>query len=263
MGEGSLLLFRTVQTSAFRNLFECLKDVLCDANLIFDHTGCKLLQMDNNHNVLVSVRLNATSFEEYYCPGRVVAGINVGNMFRLVKSIGQSDTLTVCIHEQNPNVMKMTIQNLDKNMSSQFELSLLDIDVVELSVPDTDFDSVLTLPSIDFQRMCRDLAILSETIEIMSSTTQLVLRATGDFAKQTITVGEKDSGLVFANRRQDCESTYGCYSLRYLNLFSRANVLCATVQLYLKKDYPLILCYQAASLGRLLFALSHKQPECM
>ena len=74
--------------------------------------------MDNNNNVIVSVKLNASGFEDYYCKGRFVAGINVGNMFRLIKSIGQSDTLLMRVDEKEPNLLKMQIENFDKNMRS-------------------------------------------------------------------------------------------------------------------------------------------------
>jgi proliferating cell nuclear antigen len=258
----TLLLLKTVQCSAMRNLFETLKDVLQDCNLIFDSNGMRCLQMDNNHSVLVSVKLTSKGFEEYHCEGRLVIGINVSNIFRLVKSIGQSDTLTMSIDERNQNVMKMVIQNVDKNMTSSFEMNLLDIEEVKLDVPDTAFDSVLTMPSIDFQRICRDLSILSETIEIESRNKQLILRAEGDFAKQTINVGEKDNGLYFANTRDDDNSIYGRYSLKYLNLFSKANVLCSTVDIYLKSDYPLILSYTVASLGKIMFCLAQKNQGC-
>ena len=143
----NILLVKTVQCAAIRNVFEALKDVLQDCNLVLDCNGMRCLQMDNNHNVLVSVKLMSKGFEEYQCESRVVAGINVSNMFRLVKSIGQSDTLTMIIEENNPYVMKMVIQNLDKNMESSLELNLLDIEEVKLDVPDTEFDSVLTMPS--------------------------------------------------------------------------------------------------------------------
>ena len=252
------LLVKTVQCAAMRNLFETLKDVLQDCNLIFDSSGMKCLQMDNNHNVLVSVKLMSSGFEEYTCNQRIVAGVNVANMFRLVKSIGQSDTLTMSIEQNNENVMKMVIQNLDKNMESKFEVNLLDIQEVHLDVPDTEFDSVLTMPSVDFQRICRDLSILSETIESESNHKTLVLKAEGDFAKQTVTIGEKDNGLYFANTRPTAESIYGKYSLKYLNLFSKANVLCSTVDIYPKSEYPLILSYTVASLGKILFCLAQK-----
>eukprot|EP00965_Chrysotila_dentata_P126502 4182689-Pleurochrysis_carterae.AAC.1 len=155
--------------------------------------------MDNNNNVIVSVKLNASGFEEYTCKYRFVAGINVGNMFRLLKSIGQSDTLFLRVAENEPNIMKMEIENFDKNMRSRYELNLLDIEEAVLEIPVTTFDVVLTMPSLDFQRVCRDLSVLSETIEIVSTNKKLTLQASGDFAKQSVEMGEKDNGLFFAN----------------------------------------------------------------
>ena len=255
----NIVCFKTVQCSAVRNLFETLKDVLQDCNLVFDSTGVKCLQMDNNNNVIVSVKLNATSFEEYHCKQRFVAGINVGNMFRIIKSIGQSDTLVLRVEEKNANVMIMQIENFDKNMRSRFELNLLDIEEVHLEIPVTTFDVVLTMPSLDLQRVCRDLCILSETIEMISRDKKLILRAEGDFAKQEVELGEKDNGLFFANTSENArEEIRANYSLKYLNLFSKANVLCSTVDIYLKNDFPMILSYTVASLGRVLFCIAQK-----
>lgn len=255
-----IICIKTVQCSAIRNLFETLKDVLHDCNLVFDSQGIKCLQMDNNNNVIVSVKLNATSFEEYFCKMRFVGGINVGNMFRLLKSIGQSDTLIMKVSERNPNVMLMYIENFDKAMKSTYELNLLDIDEENLEIPTTSFDVVLTMPSLDLQRVCRDLSILSETIEIISRDKKLILRAEGDFARQEVQLGEKDNGLYIANetecaREQEIKSKY---SLKYLNLFSKATVLSSTVDIYLKSDFPMILAYTVASLGRCLFCVAQK-----
>ncbi len=254
----SLILVKTVQCSAMRNLFETLKDVLQDCNLVFDEGGIKCLQMDNNNNVIVSVKLNASGFEDYFCRSRFVAGINVGNMFRLIKGIGQSDTLLMRVDEREPNVLKMQIENYDKNMRSLYELNLLDIEEVNLEIPVTTFDVVLTMPSLDLQRVCRDLSILSETIEIESIDKKLTLRARGDFARQSVEMGEKDNGLFFANSSENREVIRAMYSLKYLNLFSKANVLCSTVDLYLKNNFPMILSYTVASLGKVMFVVAQK-----
>ena len=256
----NIICLKTVQCSAIRNLFETLKDVLQDCNLVYDTNGIKCLQMDNNNNVIVSVKLNSTSFEEYFCKTRFVAGINVGNMFRLMKSMGQSDTLIMKVQESNPNVMIMHIENYDKAMKSTFELNLLDIDESTLEIPATTFDVVLTMPSLDLQRICRDLSVLSETIEITSRNKMLILKAEGDFAKQQVELGEKDNGLFFANSNENINELVitSKYSLKYLNLFSKANVLCSTVDIYLKSDFPMILSYTVASLGRCMFCVAQK-----
>jgi proliferating cell nuclear antigen len=164
------------------------------------------------------------------------------------------------VQESNPNVMIMHIENYDKAMKSTFELNLLDIDESTLEIPATTFDVVLTMPSLDLQRICRDLSVLSETIEITSRNKMLTLKAEGDFAKQQVELGEKDNGLFFANSNENINELVitSKYSLKYLNLFSKANVLCSTVDIYLKSDFPMILSYTVASLGRCMFCVAQK-----
>lgn len=256
-----ILHVQTVQCSAIRNLFETLKDVLQDCNFIFDTTSVKCLQMDNNQNVIVSVNLNSSSFEQYYCKTRFVAGLNVANMFRLIKGISQNDTLALFVLERDPNVLQMELQNLDKNMTSRYKLNLLDIDEINIDIPIPNLDVILTMPSIDFQRMCRDLSILSETLLIEYKDRRLILSANGDFASQTIELGEKENGLFFSHLEKDVEHVKSKFSLKYINLFSKANVLCSTVDIYLKRSYPIILSYTVASLGKLIFCIAQKDDD--
>lgn len=260
-GEDTIMILQTVQSAALRNLFETLKDVLCDTNILFDENGMKILTMDNNQCVLVSVKLQASSFEVYHCRQRTLCGVHMANLFRLIKSIGSSDTLTLRLTRSEPTKLLIVIDNYDKNTSSTFRLNQLDIDEVRLEIPDTEFESVLTMPSQDFQRICRDMATLSESMEVSSMDRQLILRAVGDFAEQTTVIGEKESGLFFANQEGQTvteENAYGNFSLKYLSIFSKANVLCQTVDIYLKRGFPMILSYSCASLGKLLFVLGPK-----
>ena len=48
----------------------------------------------------------------------------------------------------------------------------------------------------------------------------------------------------------------GTFSLKHLSLFTRCTNLCNTVELYLKNDYPLLVKYGIANLGRIFMALT-------
>lgn len=254
-----IMRLQSVQSSAFRNLFETLKDVLCDCNIVFDHTGMRILTMDNNQCVLVSVRLAAANFEHYTCKYRLLVGINVANFFRLIKGIGNNDTFTLMVTQSESSKLIIVIENYDKNSATTYKLNQLDIDELQLEIPETDFDDVLTMPSTDFQRICRDMAVLSETVEISTTNKTLVLGARGDFAEQVTTIGQRESGLLFNSESKTQDTIhYGTFALKYLSIFAKANVMCATVDMYLKDRFPLILAYSCASLGKLLFVLGPK-----
>ena len=95
---------KTVQSGAFRILIESLKEILTDTNIIFDKTGIKLIATDNSQIVLIHMKLNAENFEYFYCEKKTTIGINMMNMFKLIKTMNNNDTLTLFIEKDNPNI---------------------------------------------------------------------------------------------------------------------------------------------------------------
>ena len=52
---------------------------------------------------------------------------------------------------------------LDNERVSEYELKLMDIDQEHLSIPETDYDATIVMSSAEFQRICRDLMVISES----------------------------------------------------------------------------------------------------
>jgi proliferating cell nuclear antigen len=253
---GQLLFLKSIQGGTIRTLFEVLKEIVHDVSLRFDSTGVRLLTMDGARCALVYLKLRAESFEEYHCTSSFDVGINMASMFKLVRTTGSHDTVTMYMDASSTNELGITIQNAEKNSITDFKMKLLDVDSEEIKIPDVDFDSVITMPSAYFQRICRDMLNISDTMTISSQGTQLVLGCNGDFARQETVIGEADAGMsVSAKSNKKIE---GRFSLKYLSLFCKAANLCNTIELFLKESYPLILKYNVASLGEIRFCLAPK-----
>jgi proliferating cell nuclear antigen len=48
---------------------------------------------------------------------------------------------------------------------------------------------------------------------------------------------------------------------KYLNSFTKSTNLCSTVEIFLKENYPLVIEYNVANLGKLQFCLAPKIKE--
>ena len=48
----------------------------------------------------------------------------------------------------------------------------------------------------------------------------------------------------------------GKFSLKYINLFTKSTNLSNTLDIYLKNDFPLMLKYNVANLGEIIFILA-------
>ena len=252
-----LLDIQTVQSNALRTLIEVLKDVLNDINITFDDTGMKIMAMDGSHVALIHMKLHAERFEKYYCKQKLNIGVCMGSWFKLMKTVGTNDTIGLFIEDEQPNELCIRIENASKNSSTTFKLKLLDIDNQDLNIPDVEINCVVTMPSNDFQRLCRDMSNIGDSVEIISDTDGLHFKCEGDFASQETVIGEATHGLVF-NKRDSDDTISGKFSLKYINLFTKSTNLCNTIELYLKPDNPLILKYSVANLGEIRFCLAPK-----
>ena len=86
-------------------------------------TGIKLIATDNSHIVLIHMKLSADKFEHFYCPKKTVIGINMTNMFKLIKTMSNNDILTIFIEKNNPNKIGFKINNIEKNSQTIFKLN--------------------------------------------------------------------------------------------------------------------------------------------
>ena len=244
--------FRTIQASALKSVFEVLKDIINDVNVYFSPKGIQILTLDTARVTLVHMFMGSENFEEYECPTEIVAGMNMANVHKLLKSIGGQDTLTVNITGRD--YMDMKIENTEKKSSTNFKLKLLDINEDQLEFPDVDMNVVTTLPSVDFQKMARDMNNLSNEMDIIREGNTLELSCKGDFADQK-TVIEFPASVG---------RTGGTYSLKYINLFTKATNMCSSIQIMqnsTNSDMPIIFRYTIANLGDLKFYLAHKIDE--
>jgi proliferating cell nuclear antigen len=252
------LELQTVQASAFRILVEALKEILTDANFEFDESGMKIVAMDSSHTVLVHLRLNANNFETFQCNrSKLVLGINLINLYKLMKIMGNNDTLSLKVEENDISTLHIIIENSEKNSTTRFKLNLMDLHEENIEIPPPSFESVITMPSLDFQKICRDMHNLAEELEIKSIGNQLIFNCQGQFACQETCIGSSSNGLNFIQNDKN-KIVQGVYALKHLVLFSKCTNLCNSVELYLKNDFPLIIKYAVASLGEIKLCLAPK-----
>tara|TARA_B110000977_G_scaffold192449_1_gene265952 strand:+ start:765 stop:1553 length:789 start_codon:yes stop_codon:yes gene_type:complete len=259
MSSEYLFSFKTIQSNVIKTLGEALKEILTDANISFNKSGVKICAMDATQTVLVHLKLDSDNFEEYYCSKSSVIGINMQNLFKLLKTMTNNDTLFWGIKKDDVNFLIIKIYNNDKNITNTFKLPLLDLDNINITIPPAEFDSIITLPSSDFQKICRDMHNISDTIEICNAGNLLYFKCNGCIAQQeTIMGGSTDEvGLQFVKQSDD-KIIQGYYNLKHLVMFTKCTNLCNTIELYMKNDFPIVIKFQVGSLGTLKLAIAPK-----
>jgi len=262
--EGNVLTIKTVQIAPFRTLMTALKDILLETNISFQKDGIRIINMDKSHTILAHLFLRAENFELYECKmDKIIVGVNMFHLFKLINSIDNDDTLTIYIENADyldgiTSHLGLKFENGDIKQCKTQKLRLIEPEPEELEVPDVTFSSIINIPSSDFQKIIRDMSVISDKLEIKSVGNELIFKCNGQFASAEIHRSESDSpdGMKFKLKQDSSKIIQGEFSLKNLGYFIKCTNLCSQIEVYLENDLPLVVKYNVSSLGEIKLCLS-------
>jgi proliferating cell nuclear antigen len=257
----NVLTIKTVQIAPFRTLMTALKDILLETNISFQPDGIRIINMDKSHTILVHLYLAASNFEFYECKKeKIIIGVNMFHLFKLINSIDNDDTLTIYIENNDyfdgiVSHLALRFENGNIKQCKTQKLKLIEPEQDELEVPDVKFSSIINLPSADFQKIIRDLSCISDKLEIKSVGNELIFKCQGQFASAEIHRAEADESMKFILKQDSSKVIQGEFSLKNLGYLIKCTNLCPQIEVYLENDLPLVVKYNVASLGEIKLGL--------
>jgi proliferating cell nuclear antigen len=260
--DNNVLTIKTVQIAPFRTLMTALKDILLETNISFQPDGIRIINMDKSHTILAHLYLASQNFEFYECKKeKIIIGVNMFHLFKLINSIDNDDTLTIYIENGDyvdgiVSHLALKFENGEIKQCKTQKLRLIEPEPEELEYPNVTFSSIINLPSADFQKIIRDLSGISDKLEIKSVGNELIFRCSGQFANAEIHRAESDGSMGFILKQDSSKVIQGEFSLKNLGYFIKCTNLCSQIEVYLENDLPLVVKYDVASLGSIRLCLA-------
>jgi len=243
-----------------KKITEAMKDLVTEANFDCSTTGISVQAMDSSHVSLVALLLRADGFDHFRCDRNLSLGVNLGSMGKVLKCCNNDDVVTLK-SDDNADQMTFMFENQSQDRISDFELKLMDIDSEHLGIPDTDYKAQIKMPAGEFQRICRDLAVLGDTVTIAVSKEGVKFSVSGEMGSGNMTIRQNNSVDTKEEDQVSIEMEEPVslnFALRYLNFFTKATSLSSTVTLQLSKDVPLVVEYAMEDLGHIRYYLAPK-----
>ncbi|CAK9783216.1 unnamed protein product [Cutaneotrichosporon oleaginosum] len=163
-----MLEARVKQASVLKKLLDAIKELVTDGNLDCSDEGIQLQAMDNSHVALVSLKLEADQFESYRCDRNIPLGVNLTSLTKILKCAKDNDIVTLKAAD-DADSLGLVFESPKEDRVGEYEMKLMDIDQEHLGIPDTQYDATITMSSAEFQRICRDLGALGESVKIEAS----------------------------------------------------------------------------------------------
>jgi proliferating cell nuclear antigen len=250
---------RLPQGGLMKKILEALKDLVINANWDLSSEGMSLQAMDQSHVSLVSVLLNSAGFEDYRCDTNCIMGISLPVMTKVMRCCNNDDSLKIEYKDDPGDTVTFTFESPNQERTSEFNVKLMTIDSEHLALTDDDHDSCITMPSGEFQRICRDLSAFGEAVTIAVVKNSVTFKASGDLGEGNITLLETNTDKEDEKVQIEMENPVALtFAIKYLNMFCRGAPLSPLVKLTLKNESPLIVEYTIADIGNIRYFLAPK-----
>merc|ERR1719189_351060 len=131
--------------------------------------------------------LRAEAFEPWRCDRTCQLGIHLEHMIKVLKCMGSKDELEVK-YKDGGDECDFVFKSPDEDKVAHFSLKLMEIDSEHLGIPDTDYKATVGMSSAEFQRICRDLSVLGDTLTIGVDKDDVQFSVNGEIGKGEMTL---------------------------------------------------------------------------
>lgn len=92
-------------------------------------------------------------------------GVNINTLAKIMKLADPQDAITLQA-DKDSSTLNIQFDNEKSDRVTNCKLNLINIDSESLVVPDNTYSSEVTINSIEFSRICRELNQLSDSLTI-------------------------------------------------------------------------------------------------
>ena len=211
--------------------------------------------MDSSHVALVSLNLSMDGFEHYRADSNMVLGVSIANLAKVMKLADNSDAITLSA-DQDATHLRIVFENAKNERTTEFNLNLITIDSEHLAIPETEYQSVVTINSNEYSKICKELFSLSETVQIATSPEAVIFSVEGEVGSGSVKLGNNEGAEQ--TTLEVTEQVTQQFALRYLNMFNKAATISNFTRLCLHQEQPLVVEFKIDNLGVLKYFLAPK-----
>ena len=161
-----------------------------------------------------------------------------------MKCAANDDTVTIKAPDDGDKIT-LTFEAKNESEVSEYEVKLMNLDSEYLGIPDTSYSVQIKMPAHKFQRVCKDLGQIGDSVTISCAKDCVRFGATGDMGSGNVKINQTAS----ADKPEESVSVKMsepiclAFAVKYLNHFAKASPLAKQVSLSLAPDVPLVVEY--------------------
>ena len=227
----------------FSQVFQHIKLFTEHINIYFREEGLYIQTMDSARVSIFELNMPNTWFDSYVLKqGGVTIGIHSAILYKLLHSRDKEHQIVLSMDSKEDATLNIEFKTENANVyDRKYEVALMEIDVEQLQIPDSESDAEFSLPSITFGNLIEQFKLFGDSLQMYCSEEKISMNAhSNDTGKMCVDIPIDDI-LSFAINEGEELNMY--FSLNHLHNICCYSKITRNIELYLKTDFPLKIDY--------------------
>jgi len=253
----------------FIAIFQLLKHASSQINVSFQSDRCHIQGMDKSHVCLFDLSLSSSWFNFYEISNKnSSSNLNLcfdSSIFYSIigtKSDEQDLIITKSVDDDENLNIELVNSNDSSGKKSEFNkfflMPLLEYEYEEMSIPTTEYDAEIVLPSKKVTDMLSQLSNFGNDITIICGEECLDFKTTGTSGEMRVNVSVDDMTGYSIVEGDQISLTY---SLNYIIKMCITNKLSTDIELNLSAEMPMKIKYDLGDKSCLVFYIAPKMSD--
>ena len=255
-----LLLKDKKKKDIFISIFHLLKNASSQINVMFEAERCHVQGMDKSHVCLFDLSLRNTWFDSYEASG-VNLSFDSSIFYSMISTKSDEQDLIITKSPHDEDNLKIELVNPSENLSKKtdfnkfFVMSLMEYEYEEMSIPNTEYDAEIALPSKKVTDMLSQLSNFGNDLNIVCCDEYTDFKTTGQSGEMRVNISVDDMTSYSIVEGEEVSLTY---SLNYISKMCITNKLSTDIEFNLSGDFPMKIKYNLGEESCLMFYIAPK-----
>jgi proliferating cell nuclear antigen len=237
-----ILIKNSTNSEIFTTMFQYMKLFTENLNVYFHEDKVFIQGMDHAHVSIFDINLPKLWFDEYKLETAITIGINTNMLFKVLNTRDKSHNIHLILNDENSDKLEIHLLSENNNvMNLHYVIPLIDIDSEIMSIPDTEYQAEISLPSMTFSTLIDQMKLFGETFNIICNEEKVqMISESIDCGKMYVDIPIDDLNSYAIEEDETLNLSYSISHLKNICLYSKIS---KDIDIYLKKDFPIKLVY--------------------
>lgn len=237
-----ILIKNSTNSEIFTTMFQYMKLFTENLNVYFHEDKVFIQGMDHAHVSIFDINLPKPWFDEYKLETAITIGINTNMLFKVLNTRDKSHNIHLILNDENSDKLEIHLLSENNNvMNLHYVIPLIDIDSEIMSIPETEYQAEISLPSTTFSTLIDQMKLFGETFNIICNEEKVqMISESIDCGKMYVDIPIDDLNSYAIEEDETLNLSYSISHLKNICLYSKIS---KDIDIYLKKDFPIKLVY--------------------